>query len=403
MQGVSDARAARSGGGSYAESFTSRATLRGEPLLVVGKPGLAGGAEVGAAAALCAEQVTPGPAERVIVLGCGNGALGVALARQLRGGDLTLSDPSVIALRMAALTLAANRLAGVRVSDRLSHLPEEAGQYDRVVILAPQSRALGRRWLVEAQGLLRPGGTLHVAGASGGGVQPLIADAGALFGGARVLGYGGGCRVSESLRLLDSPSPPVWASEPGIAPGSWATVRAALPGGVVELASIPGVFSYDRLDAGTAFLLRHLDLGPALRVLDAGCGYGPIGVAAAHRGAARVDMVDVSLLAVAAARENIGRLGLAGAAARPSDALEAAEGPYDLVVSNPPFHAGKAVDPAMAEAFIAQARALLAPGGRIALVANVFLPYEQQLAPHFAAIEVLARDRSYKLLVGRAP
>jgi 16S rRNA (guanine1207-N2)-methyltransferase len=385
----------------YTAPFRFEATLRGEPLLVVSKPGLAGGRELGAAASLCAELVTPAPAERVLLLGCGNGALGVALARQLAAGSLTLHDPSLIALRMAAATLAANGVTGARVSERISLLPDEAGQFDRVLLLAPQSRALGRRWLVEAHGLLHPGGLLHVAGAKDAGVQPLIADAAALFGGAHLLGYGGGSRVSESLRAAEAPAPPAWASEPGVAPGSWIELAAALPGGPVTLASLPGVFSADRLDAGTALLLQRLGPWDGLRVLDAGCGYGPIGLAAALGGAARTDMLDVSLLAVAAARENIARLGLAARAeATPSDALEAARGPYDLIASNPPFHAGKGVDTAMAHAFFAQARALLAPGGRIAIVANRFLPYERELAAHFPRLTRLAEDRAYKIVVG---
>jgi len=387
----------------YTETFRFHAELRGEPLVVVSKPGLADGAALGNAAALCARLLEPEPAERVLLLGCGHGALAVALARQLPDGQLTLSDSSLIALRMATLTLAANGVAGARVSERQSHLPEEAGRYDRVVILAPQSRALGRRWLVEAHGLLRPGGALNVAGATTGGVQSLIGDATALFGAARVLGYGHGCRVSESLRATPPPTPPPWAAEPGIAPGSWRSVRADLPDGPLELASLPGVFSYDKLDAGTALLLQQRELGAGQRVLDAGCGYGVIGVAAARAGAAQVDMLDVSLLAVAAARENIARLGLRNAEALPSDALEAVAGrTYELVLSNPPFHNGKAVDTAMTAAFIAQARALLVPGGRLALVANRFLPYERILAPHFARVEVVATTAAYRVLVGVA-
>jgi 16S rRNA (guanine1207-N2)-methyltransferase len=386
----------------YRQIISFQAALRGEPLTVLAKPGLPGGPQVEPAAALCARLIAPAPDERALLLGCGHGALGVALARLLPAGRLTLHDPSLIALRMAARTLEANGVAGL-VDGRISRLPDEAGAYDRVVILVPQSRALARRWLVEAHGLLRPGGTLTVAGANALGVQSIVADAAALFGAAAVLGYGGGARVAEALRRPAPPAPPPWAGEPGIAPGTWAIVVADLPGGAVELASLPGVFSADRLDVGTAFLLQHLDLRPGLRVLDAGCGYGPIGVAAARRGAVWTTMLDVNMLAVAAAAENLRRLNLAAAAeALPSDGLEAAAGPYDLVVSNPPFHAGREVDTAMTTAFIAEARALLAPGGRLALVANRFLPYERHLAPHFAHVETTAAGKSYKLLVAAA-
>jgi 16S rRNA (guanine1207-N2)-methyltransferase len=389
-------------GDSYSTPVTVSGKLRGEPLTVVSKPGLAGGASIDATTTLAAELITPAPDERVLILGCGHGALGVALARQLPRGGLTLSDPSLIAVRLARLTLAANGHPEVTVSEALSLLPAGAASFDRVVILAPQSRALGRRWLAEAHALLRPGGTLNLAGANKGGIQPLLGDAAALFGNAKTLGYGGGCRVGETLRLGQAPPPP-WATEPGIAPGTWHTLAAALPGGAVELVSLPGVFSYDRIDQGTALLLQQLGECEGLRVLDAGCGYGPLGLAAARLGASRVDLLDVSLPAVAAARENSARLGLPQATAEASDALEAAAGrSYDLIISNPPFHAGKAVDTTMAAAFIAQARALLAPGGRLLLVANQFLPYERQIGAQFGTLAVVATDRSYKVLELRA-
>jgi 16S rRNA (guanine1207-N2)-methyltransferase len=387
--------------GDYNARFEFFAALAGEPVVVVSKPGLQDGHEVSAAQALCAELIAPAREERVLLLGCGHGALGVALARRLAPGGLTLHDPSLIALRMATATLAANGVAAARVSDRISLLPDEAGQYDRVLLLVPSSRALGRRWLVEAHELLRPGGLLHVAGPNKGGAQPLIADAAALFGGTRLLGYGGGSRLAESLRLAKPPTPPAWAGEDGIAPGSWFRLLAELPEGAVELLSLPGVFSAERLDPGTALLVQRLELRPGLRLLDAGCGYGAIGIAAARAGAAHVDLLDVNMLAVAAARENVGRLGLAErATVRPSDALEAGTGPYDLIASNPPFHAGKQVETSMAHAFFAQARALLAPSGRIAIVANQFLPYERELATYFPRLTRLAEDRSYKILVG---
>lgn len=387
---------------NYSRSISFSAELRGQPVQVVSKPGLEEPERVPDAALLCAELLDPAPDERVLLLGCGNGALGVALARLLPRGRLTLSDPSIVALRMAAATLAANGLDPAAVTERISLLPEGAGSYDRVVILAPRARALGRRWLVEAHALLRPGGVLSLAGANAAGVQPLIADAAALFGGAGVLGYGKGCRVAESLRAAEPPPPPDWASLPGVAPGTWQQITAALPGGPVELLSLPGVFSYDRLDAGTAFLLDHLELPAGARVLDAGCGYGPIGVAAARAGAAHVDMLDSNLLAVAAAAANIERLGLP-ATALASDALDAVAGrSYDLIVSNPPFHAGRQVDTTMAAAFINQGRALLGRGGRMVLVANRFLPYQRLLEPAFRRVARLAESRSYHLLLAEA-
>jgi 16S rRNA (guanine1207-N2)-methyltransferase len=388
----------------YHQTHAFTAQLGGAPVRVVTKSGLSGGHQLGAPTALAAELIAPASGEQVLLLGCGHGALGVALARRLTEGRLTLSDPSLIARRMARLTLAANDCADITVSEQLSLLPEHAGSLDRVVVLAPRSRALGRRWLAEAHALLRPGGILNLAGANHAGIQPLIGDAAALFGAAQSLGYGRGCRVAAARRAEAPPAPPAWTTVPGIAPGSWHSLRAELPDGAVTLVSLPGSFSYEHVDPGTALLLKHFGPVAGLRVLDIGCGYGPIGLAAARLGAAHVTMLDVCLLALAAARENIVRLDLASVRVLASDGLEAVAGQrFDLVLSNPPFHAGRAVDTAMAAAFFAEARAVLAPTGRLLLVANRFLAYERLLAPYFAEVAEVAGDRAYKLVSATQP
>ena len=386
---------------AYTQPFRFPATLDGAPLTVVSKAGLADGATVGAAASLVATLVQPAATETVLLLGCGHGALGVALARRLVGGHLTMNDPSLLALQLTAQTLAANGVTGVTVSAAVSHLPAGAGSFDRVIILAPQSRALGRRWLVEAHALLRPGGVLHLAGANNGGIQSLSTDAAAYFGAAHTLGYRQGCRVTATTRRDPPPEAPPWAALPGIAPGTWHQLQVALPAGTVTLCSLPGIFSYDRLDAGTALLLQQLETCQGQRVLDAGCGYGPIGVAAAYLGAEQVAMLDVNFLAVAAAQANVARLGLTGVTVEASDALHSvAERRYDVVLSNPPFHAGQAKDTAVAEAFITQARSLLNPGGRLLLVANRFLPYERLLLPWYTRVTVVAQNQGYRVLLG---
>lgn len=428
---------------SYAAARLISATLRSIDLLVAVTPGLPEGDLVSPAAALCAELITLDPRERVLLMGCGNGALGGALARLLPSGEVLLTDVTLVALRAAAATLGANRITNATVSPALSLLPEEAGRFDRVVILAPQSRDLGRRWLVEAHALLRGGGALTLAGANDQGVKSLIADAGALFGGINLLGYGGGCRVAEALRHETAAIPPPWSALPGIAPGTWETLRVELSQGeggregqgdrgtrglatagfdrhslppgpsppspwpepaagqaphtALTLHSLPGIFSHDRLDPGTALLLAHLgDLGGA-RVLDVGCGYGVIGIVAARRGAAAVTMIDVSLPAVAAATTNAARYA-PGATVAAADGLELGGGPYDLIVSNPPFHAGRRIDTAMTAALIRRARAHLAPGGRLLLVANRFLPYDRLLAEQFPRVTVRADNRHYWVL-----
>jgi release factor glutamine methyltransferase len=73
------------------------------------------------------------------------------------------------------------------------------------------------------------------------------------------------------------------------------------------------------------------------RVLDLGTGSGAIALALQHaRPDAQVDAVDASADALAVARGNARRLGLAVRFAQ-ADWLDGAAGGYDLIVSNPPY------------------------------------------------------------------
>jgi 16S rRNA (guanine1207-N2)-methyltransferase len=382
----------------YYEIHKFSATLGGQPIKFISKPGIPNWDSVSPAQQLLADAVQPMADARMLLLGCGPGALGVALARQAHAGDATLLDSNCIALAMAEHTLDANNITNARVCPAISVLPEQAGTFDIALLVAPNDRKLTQRWLFEAYRALKPGGQLFLAGANDHGIRSAVGDAQALFGGAHVLGYKHGNRVARARKPIDVKDAPAWADAPGIAPGTWYAFEAQARGHTFQLRSLPGVFAYDRVDAGTALLLDALVIPAGARVLDVGCGYGLIGLAAARLGAAQVELVDANLLAVAAAQENIGRNRIAQARAFASDGVpEGMARRYDLVVSNPPFHVGKSVDGDIARAFIERAGQTLVPGGQLILVANQFLRYDQVLGAVFEQVTCLASNRSYRV------
>lgn len=105
-----------------------------------------------------------------------------------------------------------------------------------------------------------------------------------------------------------------------------------------------GVFSAERLDPGTAVLLRETTPGAdATRLLDLGCGYGVLAVALASAcPLAEVDAVDVNPRALALVVDNAQTHGVAERvfALTPEQADPAAR--YDEIWSNPPIRIGKA-------------------------------------------------------------
>jgi len=121
------------------------------------------------------------------------------------------------------------------------------------------------------------------------------------------------------------------------------TITAQIWGRELTMVTAGGVFAADGLDRGTAVLLRASPIPEGeRRILDLGCGYGPIALAiAGHCPGALIDAVDVNERALALCRENAQSLGVADSVRvlRP-DQVEP-EARYDEIWSNPPIRIGK--------------------------------------------------------------
>ena len=104
-----------------------------------------------------------------------------------------------------------------------------------------------------------------------------------------------------------------------------------------------GVFAKGGVDGATRILLESLpEIKSGARVLDLGCGYGPVGVALSKVCGADVVMSDVNERALGLARRNL-ELNGASASVIKSDGFENITGLFDCIILNPPVHAGKPV------------------------------------------------------------
>ncbi|RKN26991.1 class I SAM-dependent methyltransferase [Micromonospora musae] len=122
-------------------------------------------------------------------------------------------------------------------------------------------------------------------------------------------------------------------------------VEFTVAGRDYTLASAGGVFSADRLDAGTAVLLRKAELPTADStgdLLDLGCGFGPIScVLADNAPAATVWAVDVNERARQLTAANAERVGAADRVRVRAPDDVPADLRFTQLWSNPPIRIGK--------------------------------------------------------------
>lgn len=252
------------------------------------------------------------------------------------------------------------------------------------IVAAPPGTLERNAVLAHALRSLRPGGRL-------------IALAAKDKGGARLRKTleGFGCSVEDLPKRrhrichVVRPEAPIGLAE-AIAAGAPRIVAA------LGLWSWPGVFSWDRLDPGSALLLQHL---PPLagRGADLGAGIGVLARAVlASPAVTGLTLADIDRRAVEAARRNVvdPRAAFAWADVR---RLAPPLIELDFVVMNPPFHDAGAEDRDLGAAFITTAAMALRRGGTCWLVANRHLPYEAPLAAAFTRVTLRAEAGGYKV------
>lgn len=275
--------------------------------------------------------------------------------------------------------------------------PAESDRYAAVLVLPPRQRDQARALFATALHHARPDAVVAVAVANLEGARSAEGDFVRLAGPVRVLSKHK-CRVFWSLpddRRVDAELAAVWRALD--------RPRPIDDGGIV---SRPGLFAWDRVDPASRLLAETLPASLAGRVADLGAGYGYLSMQVLGRCPAvrAIDLYEADARALEPARINLERA--ARARAEPvewsvhwHDVTAGLPQRYDAIVSNPPFHQGRAGQPDIGRAFIAAAADALAPHGRLWLVANRHLPYESELARRFGAVDTLAERDGFKVIV----
>lgn len=162
----------------------------------------------------------------------------------------------------------------------------------------------------------------------------------------------------------------------------------------------PGMFSHGRVDPGSELLARHFAGLEVENAADfcAGWGYLSARLLEESSGLRQLHLYEADHASLEAASANVATTGQCTPDFRWQDLLcEPVENRYELIVMNPPFHTGRKAEPDIGRALIGTAASALVPRGRLLMVANRQLPYEQALGPAFSSWKTLAEEGGFKL------
>ena len=269
----------------------------------------------------------------------------------------------------------------------------DATGFDAVLVLPGRQRQEARAQLARAVSRTRAGGTVIACAPNTEGAKTLESDLVDLLGSADRLTKNK-CRVVWETVRTDRLNEGLLAE--------WLALdapRKVLDGAYV---SRPGIFAWDRIDPASKLLAGHLPDTLKGRGADLGTGFGYLARTVLEKApkVASMDLYEAEKRALDLAEQNLeaykGKRTMHGIW---SDVTKGIDGPYDFIVSNPPFHqAGKADRADVGQGFIRAAASGLRSGGEFYLVANRHLPYEHTLAEVFATVTQLADEGGYKVI-----
>ena len=290
---------------------------------------------------------------------------------------------------------------GLNVLEPLRDEKTADSQYKLVVVLPPRQRDEARALFARAVRQAAPGGIVLASVTNAEGARSSETDLARLTGATQSLSKHK-CRVFWTAPLTTQVDQSLLEE--------WSTLDAPQAIADGRFVSRPGLFAWNRIDPASALLAAQLPLTLAGKVADLGAGYGYLAAEIFRRCAqvTALDLYEAEARALEPARINIARaiserVGHVATDVIWHDVSVGLPKRYDVIVSNPPFHLGRADRPELGRAFINVAADALSPGGRFWLVANRHLAYETTLAARFAIVRTVIVQDGFKVIEASDP
>lgn len=267
--------------------------------------------------------------------------------------------------------------------------PAAEGPYAAAVVFLPRAKAEALALIAAANAAVVPGGPIWVDGLKTDGVDSVLRDLRGHLPVDPPLAKAHG----KIFHFAATPSAlAAWAAQPSQpAPG---------------FTTLPGVFSADGVDRGSALLAACLPETLPARMVDLGAGWGWLAAQVlARKGVESLDLVEAEHAALECSKMNISD---PRARFHWADATQMKFENRPLgVVMNPPFHTSRAADPGLGAAFIRAAAGMLSLSGTLWMVANRHLPYDEVLRACFHEVHELVpptgRDGAFRIIRAERP
>lgn len=169
-----------------------------------------------------------------------------------------------------------------------------------------------------------------------------------------------------------------------------------------EFVTVPGIFSWDHVDAASELLKNYLPNNLKGCGADLGAGWGFLTKFLEKlESVDHIYAIDASKRALECAAKNCetSKVKFVWEDVQKWQAPK----PLDFIVMNPPFHSNGKVDIKLGEMFIISAARNLIKDGNLHMVSNRHLPYENILGRHFAGWKEIGGDNKFKVILAEKP
>lgn len=275
-----------------------------------------------------------------------------------------------------------------------------ADHYQTIIFPICKERSLANHCINSAFRLLKTDGCLMLIGEKHQGIKTHCKNAGKAFGSESNFKKIGLCYQGTIYKQSDQP-------DLKLDDKNYPELQQ-IDAEAISFRSKPGVFGWNKIDQGSAFLIETCRKQLAQRdwkpesLLDLGCGYGYLTLMTRDLDIPNRYATDNNAAAINAAQANFSEYNM-DVSCTLDDCGSNLNERCELILCNPPFHRGFKTNSDLTKNFLQQGQRLLHAKGMALWVLNKFIDVETPALEHFKQLDVLDENSQFKVIRLRKP